>query len=122
MSVTLLCPCFFPSADSETGQSCRKDGATMKEKEKYREDAEARLRELEGEIERVRGKAESGGQGEQREYEIRREALEKGYEDLRMRICALKENADTPWEKIRGEIENIWSELKHSITMAIERK
>ncbi|MFO0753361.1 MAG: hypothetical protein U0411_08565 [Thermodesulfovibrionales bacterium] len=104
------------------------------EKEKYREDAEARLRELERELARLREKADGAGperpavperpEGPEEDDDrtARRKALEQGYEELRKRLCSLREGSETPWEKVREEIENIWSELKQSFTLAITGK
>ncbi|MFT7879790.1 MAG: hypothetical protein ABXS91_05275 [Sulfurimonas sp.] len=93
----------------------------MNIKEEYEQKTEAKLNELNAEIEKLKAKADKVEADAKIKYKEEIEKLSIIKEDFSQKLTALKEAGSSSWEKRKSDIEKLTSALEGTLKSVISK-
>lgn len=84
----------------------------------YEQIAQARLRELDAEIEKLRAQADAAKAETRGRYQTEFDDLEQRRQKARSRLSDLERSGDAAWEVLKAGVEQAWDDLSEAIKAA----
>jgi TolA-binding protein len=109
MLAMLCCPACSNVQNAQGPDESQKNEAAKQDRQQYQDQVEAKLRELDREIDELKAKAEKHGKEAQKQYDQQRPELE------RKRKAAQQE-----FEKLKNSSREAWQDMKAGIDAAMD--
>ncbi|WP_022850711.1 hypothetical protein [Limisalsivibrio acetivorans] len=93
----------------------------MEERSVYIEKLEAKLRELEAEIDKLKAKGEGKSADAKIEFEQAMGRLEAKRDEMRIKLEDLNKSTSSAWEELKVGTEQAWNDLKNAVANAYEK-
>jgi peptidoglycan hydrolase CwlO-like protein len=91
---------------------------TMTEKELYLQKANARLKELQAEVDKLKAKASVASGEIQRELTVKMESLDNRIEQGKGKLNELETASDEAWESLKSGLESAWDSVNNAFNDA----